>query len=73
MTARRPTPLATYYFRRLRMYRPLAEQTARTLERERQLEAEAHYRAARLVRARRWQRKAEKANLQVRLALLSVR
>ncbi|MGZ6827676.1 MAG: hypothetical protein ACXVGH_12875 [Mycobacteriales bacterium] len=55
------------------MYRPLAEQTARTLEHERQAQAEAHYRAARLVHARRWQRKAEQANSQVRLALLSVR
>jgi hypothetical protein len=55
------------------MYTPLAEQTVRVLVAERQLQAEADYRAHRLLHLRRWQRKAEKANLQVRLARMSIR
>ena len=55
------------------MYTPLAEQTVRVLVLERQLQAEADDRAHRLIHLRRWQRKAEKANLRVRLARLSVR
>jgi hypothetical protein len=67
------TSLMTYALRRLLMHRPLAEQTARALVHERQLQAEAEYRARRLVQVRRWQRKADEANLQVRLARLAVR
>ncbi len=55
------------------MLTPLAQQTAQALVQERQLQAEADNRARRLVTVRRWQRKAEKANLQVRLARLAVR
>ena len=50
------------------MHNPLAEQTARALVHERQQQAEADIRARRLLTVRRWQRKAEKANHQVRLA-----
>ncbi|MGB8652515.1 MAG: hypothetical protein WCD35_17845 [Mycobacteriales bacterium] len=67
------TPLVTYVLRRLLMFTPLVEQNARALVHERQLQAEADLRAARLVRVRRWQRRADKANLQVRLARLAVR
>jgi hypothetical protein len=63
----------TYFFRRLRMYTPLLEQNARITMRERQLKAEVDNRARRLRTVRRWQRKAEKANLQLRLARLAVR
>ena len=55
------------------MYTPLAEQTARALVHERQHQAEAASRRRNLLTVRRWQRKAEKANLRVRLALLAVR
>ncbi len=55
------------------MLTTLVEQTARATVRERQLQAEADNRARRLLKVRRWQRKAEKANLQVRLARLAVR
>jgi hypothetical protein len=67
------TPLTTYLFRRLRMFTPLLEQNARVTMHERQLKAEADNRARRLVTVRRWQRKAERANHQVRLARLAVR
>lgn len=55
------------------MYTPLVEQTARVLVHERQLQAEADNRARRLLTVRRLQRKADRANLQVRLARLAVR
>jgi hypothetical protein len=55
------------------MYTALAQQTARALVHERQAQAEADVRARRLVTVRRWQRKAEKANRQVRLARLAIR
>lgn len=55
------------------MYTPLAQQTVHALVHERQLRAEADARARRLLTVRRWQRKAEKANHQVRLARLAVR
>jgi hypothetical protein len=73
--SRRPArpSLMTYFFRRLRMYTPLLEQNARITMRERQLKAEVDNRARRLRTVRRWQRKAEKANLQLRLARLAVR
>lgn len=67
------TSLVNYALRRLLMYTPLAQQTAQVLVRERQLQAEADHRVHRLLAVRRWQRKAEKANLQVRLARLAVR
>ena len=62
-----------YLFRRLLMYTSLVEQTARERVRERQLQAEADQRALRLLAVRRWQRKAERANHQLRLARLAVR
>ena len=55
------------------MYMPLAEQTVRALGRERELDAEAERRRRQLIEIRRWQRKADKANLRVRLALRDVR
>ncbi len=55
------------------MHTPLAEQTSRALVHERQLQAEADNRAHRLLTVRRWQRKADRANLQVRLARLAIR
>lgn len=65
--------LMTYILRRLLMHTLLAEQTTRALVHERQTQAEAVLRARRLLAVRRWQRKAEKANRQVRLARLAVR
>ena len=55
------------------MFTPLLEQNARVTMHERQRKAEADNRARRLVTVRRWQRKAERANHQVRLARLAVR
>lgn len=55
------------------MLSTLNEQVARALVDERQLQAEADVRARRLLAVRRWQRKAEVANRQVRLARLAVR
>ena len=68
-----PSSLVIYILRRLLMHTALAEQTARVLVHERQIKAEADLRARRLLAVRRWQRKAEKANRQVRLARLAVR
>jgi hypothetical protein len=45
----------------------------RVMSSERQAEAAASSRAAALVSARRWQRRVERANRQVRLARLAVR
>ncbi len=64
--------LVIYILRRLRMYTALAQQNAQALVQERQRQAEADARARRLLTLRRWQRKAEKANHQVRLARLAV-
>src|SRR3954464_16085062 len=50
----------------------LSYDLARQVERERQLEAVARSRAARLRSARRWQRRAEEAAYQARLARLAV-
>ena len=55
------------------MLTPLLEQNARVSVHERQLQAEADTRARRLLTVRRWQRKADKANHQVRLARLAIR
>jgi len=55
------------------MYSSLHDQVARALVDERQHQAEADVRARRLLAVRRWQRKAEVANRQVRLARLAVR
>ena len=55
------------------MYPTLTHQVAHALVRERQLQAEADVRARRLLTVRRWQRKAEHADRQVRLARLAVR
>jgi hypothetical protein len=65
--------LVIYILRRLLMLSAFAEQHARALAQERQLQAEAENRVRRLLAVRRWERKAEKANLQLRLARLSVR
>ena len=51
----------------------LSSELVRALPRERQLEAAAVNRAARLVSARRLQRRAEVASRRARLALLAVR
>ena len=72
MTARNSS-LVNYLIRRLLMYSTLHEQVARALVAERQHQAEADRRARRLLAVRRWQRKAEVANRQVRLARLAVR
>jgi hypothetical protein len=55
------------------MHSDLHYDLARQVARERQLEAAAANRAAHLVAVRRWQRRAEQANRQVRLARLAVR
>ena len=74
MTAKAPTSsLVNYLARRFLMYATLTSQVARALVEERQLQAEADVRARRLLTVRRWQRKAEQANRQVRLARLAVR
>ena len=65
--------LIRYVLRRTAMFIPLTQETVRALGRERELEAEALRRRRRLVHVRRWERKAEKANLRVRLALRDVR
>ena len=70
---RRPSSLVNYLIRRLLMYSTLHQQVARVLVEERHTQAEADVRARRLVAVRRWQRKAEVANRQVRLARLAVR
>jgi hypothetical protein len=69
----RNSSLVNYLIRRLLMYSTLHEQVARVLVQERQHQAEADRRARRLLAVRRWQRKAEVANRQVRLARLAVR
>lgn len=55
------------------MYMPLTEQTVRALGREREHEAEVARTRRQLLQARRWQRRAERASLRVRLALRDVR
>lgn len=65
--------LMTYILRSILMYTPLAEQVVHALVRERQTQAEAQVRARRLLTLRRWQRRADTANRQVRLARLNVR
>ena len=54
------------------MYSLLSSEVARGLAHERQAEAAAAARAARLVAARRWQRRAEVASHRARLARLAV-
>ena len=51
----------------------LAEELARSRARERQLEASVVSRAARLRKARRWQRRAEQATYRANLARLAIR
>ncbi|GAC1445138.1 MAG: hypothetical protein NVSMB55_24470 [Mycobacteriales bacterium] len=51
----------------------LSYDLARQVARERQAEAAASNRAARLVAVKRWQRRAEVADRRVRLARLAVR
>lgn len=55
------------------MYSVLSHDLARQVARDRQAEAAAANRAARLVSVKRWQRRAEVANHRVRLARLAVR
>ena len=54
------------------MHSVLSHEVARVVVRERQAEAAAAGRAARLVSARRWQRRAEVAAHRARLARLAV-
>lgn len=55
------------------MFTPLLEQHARATAEERQRRADAENRARHLVTIRRWQRKADHANHQVRQARLALR
>ena len=55
------------------MHSLLSYDLARQVERDRHAEAAAFSRAARLRSVRRWQRRAEEANYQVRLARIAVR
>ncbi|MCU1589083.1 MAG: hypothetical protein JWP11_339 [Frankiales bacterium] len=55
------------------MHTLLSHDLARQVARERQAEAAAYSRAARLVSVRRWQRRAEVATHRARLARLAVR
>jgi hypothetical protein len=55
------------------MHTALAADLACQVARERQAEAAAHNRAARLVAARRWQRRAEEAARRASLARRAVR
>ena len=59
--------------RRIAMHLFLAEELARSRARERQLEASVVSRAARLRKARRWQRWAEQATYRANLARLAIR
>jgi hypothetical protein len=54
------------------MYSAMTSEVARVQLRDRQVEAAAAGRAARLVAARRWQRRAEVATYRARLARLAV-
>ena len=54
------------------MHSVLSHEVVRVLVQERQLEAAAAGRAARVVAARRWQRRAEQAASRARLARLAV-
>ena len=54
------------------MHSVLSHEVARVLVRERHVEAAAAGRAARLVAARRWQRRAEVASHRARLARLAI-
>lgn len=54
------------------MHSLLSCELARQVQRERQAEATASNRAARLRSARRWQRRAEEATYRARLARLAV-
>ena len=54
------------------MHSVLSHEVARVLQRERQAEAAAYNRAARLVSARRWAKRAEVAAHRARLARLAV-
>jgi len=54
------------------MHTALAEQLVQITAHERQAQAQAEARARRLIRVKRWQRKAEKADHRVRLARLAL-
>ena len=54
------------------MLNPYVEQQLRTQVHERQLQAEATNRARRLLAVRRWEKRAQVADRQVRLARLAV-
>ena len=68
----RTTPLLTHLVRSTAMHVVLTEQSARLLVQERQQQAAQHNRAARLVSARRWDKRAEVAAHRARLARLAV-
>ena len=55
------------------MFTQLSPEVAAELNRQRRSDATAAGRAARLVSARRWQRRAEQADRRARLARLAVR
>ncbi len=65
--------LSTYLIRRTAMSLVLAQELAHSLVRERRTEAAHAARAARVVSARRWQRRAELAGLRARAARAAVR
>lgn len=67
------TPLIHYLVRRTTMHSTLVQQHASALVHERQQRAEAATLARRLLAVRRWQRRADAAERQVRLARLAVR
>ncbi|MCU1622773.1 MAG: hypothetical protein JWL79_1618 [Frankiales bacterium] len=73
MRAASYTSLVHYLIRRIKMHTALSEQLVQATVHERQLKAEAEARARRLLTVRRWQRKAAKADQQVRLARLALR
>jgi hypothetical protein len=65
--------LATYLIRRTAMSLLLAQELASSLVRERRAEAASAARAARVVSARRWQRRHEQAGIRARAARAAVR
>ena len=67
-TTSRTTPLLTHLVRSTAMHAVFAEQSARLLVQERQLQAAQHNRAARVVAARKWERRAADAARRARAA-----
>jgi hypothetical protein len=74
MTSRRRSPFLTSYLtRRTAMFLVLAQELAHGLVRQRHAEAASAARVARIVSARRWQRRHEKAGIRARAARAAVR